>query len=40
MAYKTRYRPLEVLGPNGWTTFDAEDEPVAMPVAERVRELA
>ncbi len=24
MAYKTRYRPLEKLGPNGWIAFDSE----------------
>jgi arginyl-tRNA--protein-N-Asp/Glu arginylyltransferase len=39
MEYKTRYQPLEILGPNGWSTMDAE-EPVAMPVAARVHELA
>ncbi|WP_288411600.1 arginyltransferase [uncultured Sphingomonas sp.] len=27
MAYKTRYRPLEVLGPTGWTLLD--DKPAA-----------
>jgi arginine-tRNA-protein transferase len=37
MEYKTRYQPLEVLGPNGWSPFD-EDETVAMPVP--VREFA
>ena len=26
MAYKTRYRPIEVLGPNGWTLYDGETE--------------
>ncbi|MES2444261.1 MAG: arginyltransferase [Pseudomonadota bacterium] len=38
MEYKTRYRPLEVLGPNGWAPFDP-DATVAMPVPVRVREL-
>lgn len=38
MEYKTRYQPLEVLGPNGWATFDPE-ETVAMPMPQRVREL-
>ena len=38
MEYKTRYQPLEVLGPNGWAAFDPE-ETVAMPVPQRVREL-
>ena len=39
MAYKTRYRPIEVLGPNGWAEFDpdADDVPAHAP---RVRELA
>jgi arginine-tRNA-protein transferase len=35
MAYKTRYRPLEVLGPSGWRLFDDEDAapaPVIRPV--------
>lgn len=39
MAYKTRYRPIEVLGPNGWTPFDAEGD-AAATYAPRVRELA
>ena len=38
MAYKTRYRPLEVLGPNGWALLDDEETPVAMPVPAMVRE--
>ncbi len=37
MAYKTRYRPLEVLGPNGWRRF--EDEDAAAPVPA-IREVA
>lgn len=39
MAYKTRYRPIEVLGPNGWALYDEADEPTAMPVPQ-VREFA
>ena len=38
MAYKTRYRPIEVLGPNGWAAFDPDADPVP-PHAPRVREL-
>jgi len=34
MAYKTRYRPIEVLGPRGWTLL--EDEAVAA-AAPRVK---
>lgn len=33
MAYKTRYRPLEVLGPNGWRLLTDEDV-VAAPARE------
>jgi arginine-tRNA-protein transferase len=40
MAYKTRYRPIEVLGPNGWSLLSDEDMAVSMPVPARVRELA
>ena len=40
MAYKTRYRPIEVLGPNGWAVFDDGDEVQAMPMPARIRELA
>lgn len=40
MAYKTRYQPLEVLGPNGWAPFDEKEEVFAMPVPARMRELA
>jgi arginine-tRNA-protein transferase len=40
MAYKTRYRPIEVLGPNGWSLLTEEDMAVTMPVAARERELA
>lgn len=39
MAYKARYRPLEVLGPNGWTRLPNEDNPT--PSARiAARELA
>jgi arginine-tRNA-protein transferase len=40
MAYKTRYQPLEVLGPNGWALYDENEEVFAMPMPARVRELA
>lgn len=40
MAYKTRYRPIEVLGPNGWSLLTDEETVGAMPLPERVRELA
>jgi arginyl-tRNA--protein-N-Asp/Glu arginylyltransferase len=35
MAYKTRYRPIEVLGPNGWALFDDSDAPISMPMPAR-----
>jgi arginyl-tRNA--protein-N-Asp/Glu arginylyltransferase len=36
MAYKTRYRPIEVLGPNGWSVLDPDaDAPISMPVPAR-----
>lgn len=35
MAYKTRYRPLEVLGPNGWTLLEDETARHEMPLAIR-----
>jgi len=39
MAYKIRYRPIEVLGPDGWSAFDPDFD--APPIhAPRVRELA
>ena len=38
MAYKTRYRPIEMLGPRGWTLIGDHD--VLVPTAEKVRELA
>lgn len=38
MAYKTRYQPLEVLGPNGWRPFNEDDMAVRPPAP--VRELA
>jgi len=31
MAYKTRYRPIEVLGPAGWRRMEDEPEPVLPP---------
>lgn len=39
MAYKTRYRPIEALGPNGWRLMEhAElDEMAAPPIASMVR---
>ncbi len=40
MAYKTRYRPIEVLGPNGWSLLTDEDMAVSMPIPARTRELA
>jgi leucyl-tRNA---protein transferase len=40
MAYKTRYRPLEVLGPNGWEVLEDEEAPIAMPLPDRARVLA
>jgi arginine-tRNA-protein transferase len=40
MAYKTRYRPLEVLGPNGWSAYDEADDSVAMPLPAKIHELA
>ena len=32
MAYKTRYRPIEVLGPTGWSVLDDEDILVPAPI--------
>ena len=40
MAYKTRYRPIEVLGPNGWTLLEDENAPIAMPMQARVHAAA
>lgn len=40
MAYKTRYRPIEVLGPNGWSLLADDEEPAAAPVLGRIPELA
>ena len=31
MAYKTRYQPLEALGPRGWATFNGEQPAPAAP---------
>jgi len=38
MAYKTRYRPIEMLGPNGWSRY-SEAEAMTSAMA-RARELA
>jgi arginine-tRNA-protein transferase len=38
MAYKTRYRPIEVLGPAGWSAFDPDVDAVPLH-APKVREL-
>jgi leucyl-tRNA---protein transferase len=40
MAYKTRYRPLEMLGPNGWSAYRDSDETVSMPLPAKMHELA
>jgi arginine-tRNA-protein transferase len=40
MAYKTRYRPIEVLGPNGWSLLTDEDQTYEMPMPARVSEAA
>jgi arginine-tRNA-protein transferase len=40
MAYKTRYRPIEVLGPTGWALLTDEDQAFAMPMPARVTEAA
>ena len=40
MAYKTRYRPIEVLGPNGWSLLEDESQIFSMPVPARVTEAA
>jgi arginine-tRNA-protein transferase len=34
MAYKTRYRPLEVLGPSGWRPFVADEDAPAPAVCQ------
>jgi arginyl-tRNA--protein-N-Asp/Glu arginylyltransferase len=40
MEYKTKFRPLERLGPDGWHRFDEEDQPAnTAPPAIRLREL-
>lgn len=38
MAYKTRYQPMEVLGPSGWRALEPDAAAVAAPMP--VRELA
>ena len=30
MEYKTRYRPIEALGPDGWMRLGDDDEPTAV----------
>ncbi|RYY25887.1 MAG: arginyltransferase [Sphingomonadales bacterium] len=40
MAYKTRYRPIEVLGPNGWALLEDESQVFSMPMPARVTEAA
>ena len=40
MAYKTRYRPLEVLGPSGWTLLIDEDAAYSPPAHPVERALA
>jgi arginyl-tRNA--protein-N-Asp/Glu arginylyltransferase len=40
MAYKTRYRPIEVLGPTGWSLLEDEDQTFSMPMPARVTEAA
>lgn len=40
MAYKTRYRPIEVLGPMGWALLEDEDQAFSMPVPGRVSQAA
>lgn len=39
MTYKTRYRPIEVLGPHGWTLYDEQDQATA-ETYDCARELA
>ena len=34
MAYKTRYRPLEVLGPSGWRPFVADEDAPAPAIRQ------
>ena len=36
MAYKTRYRPIEVLGPSGWSLLQDEEATYAPPVARNL----
>jgi len=36
MAYKTRYRPIEVLGPSGWSLLVDEDMTYAPPAQKNV----
>ena len=38
MAYKTRYRPIEVLGPTGWTVLADEVQPVSVRMQRRLED--
>jgi len=40
MAYKTRYRPIEVLGPSGWSLLEDEEANYAPPVHPAEQALA
>ena len=40
MAYKTRYRPIEVLGPHGWSLLPDDAIPTTTPAPLRMRETA
>ena len=40
MAYKTRYRPIEVLGPSGWSMLEDEDANYAPPTHPAEQALA
>ena len=38
MAYKARYRPIEVLGPKGWQVLEDEARPVAASIQARLQD--
>ncbi len=40
MEYKTRFRPLERLGPDGWKPFKEDEVPAGVPAVTRLREMA
>ena len=40
MAYKTKYRPIEVLGPQGWSLLEDEDIVIQPPTALPTRAFA